>query len=910
MATTKYIDIKLRTKSAETSADKLDGKMKGLGTTVDKTSNSFGVLSKVAAAVGTAIITGQITKYADAYTSLQNQVRQTTNSMEELTQRTKDLLDISNRSRAGISSTSELYTQLVLSTENLSLSTEEQLRLTETITKSFLVSGKSAAESAGSIRQLGQAFAAGVLRGDEFNSIAENAPEIMRALQRSLNLTQGELRDLAATGGITAEILVNALGEAAEVIDTKFNNSTATMAQNIEVANNNLTEFIGSSTTVQNVMGGLGGAIVTASENISTIASGAAVVASVFAAKLIPSILLSTKAAASSALAFNAEAIAKAKQSKETLQQVVADRALTAESVTKNRVLLQSIIVSKDLALQEVIRARSINAVTLANLEELKSNAARAQSAAFSSGLRLAAEERVVVANAASVASSKAIIAAEIELSAISARLTAQKAASTVATNAHAAAKTKEAAATGVLTAANTALTRSAAIATAASRALTASIAFLGGPLGIVLIAATALYTFGDSVTDLNRKVSTATPEMDAFAASIEKMSRGAKGASLANINNEMEKLRVELRETEASLDNIKVQNNGGLYDKSTIEAANYRVKIKNINDELDLLSKKQGIIIGTPDLSDGTNRGNINDAPKEATVAKQSPFSLRLSQETEALQIELALRQQVEQGYISQRDADLSAAYLIDESRRSLAFENELAKLSVDDEARVALTAQFDEVALLRKQAFEDALTGIKQSSTDDRLQIEQDAADAENQMRANVTNNAIGLLQVLGRENKAAAIAGIIISKAMALSANAVATASGATLAFAAQQIPGDPTSFARGAAAAAKTKALGAVNAGLIVATGLGQAASVFSGGSGALGATEQGTGSYNQPVQTDAAPIQTRTVDIRTDGSAFSEAVKDAALVLFNSGDDDVVLNITNAQNELIRTSGVG
>ena len=291
MATTKYIDIKLRTKSAETSADKLDGKMKGLGATADKTSNSFGVLSKVAAAVGTAIVTGQITRYADAYTSLQNQVRQTTKSTEELTQRTKDLLDISNRSRAGISSTSELYTQLVLSTENLNLSTEEQLRLTETITKSFAVSGKSAADAAGSIRQLGQAFASGTLRGDEFNSIAEGAPEIMRALQRSLNLTQGELRDLAATGGITAKILVDALGDAAEVIDNKFNDSTATMAQNIEVANNNLTEFIGSSTTVQNVMGGLGGAIVTASENIENIAKGAVLVSSIFAARLVPSMI-------------------------------------------------------------------------------------------------------------------------------------------------------------------------------------------------------------------------------------------------------------------------------------------------------------------------------------------------------------------------------------------------------------------------------------------------------------------------------------------------------------------------------------------------------------------------------------------------------------------------------------------
>ncbi len=766
MPTTKYIDIKLRTKSAETSADKLDGKMKGLGTTVDKTSNSFGVLSKVATAVGTAIVTGQITKYADAYTSLQNQVRQTTKSTEELTQRTKDLLDISNRSRAGISSTSELYTQLVLSTENLNLSTEEQLRLTETITKSFAVSGKSAAESAGSIRQLGQAFASGTLRGDEFNSIAEGAPEIMRALQRSLNLTQGELRDLAATGGITAKILVDALGEAAEVIDNKFNDSTATMAQNIEVANNNLTEFIGSSTTVQNVMGGLGGAIVTASENIENIAKGAVLVSSIFAARLIPSLTSYTSGLYNNSIA-----------------QITQEKA--------------------------VIRVGAATNITTA------------------------AYGRAIIATRAL---------------------------------------------------------------TVASKAATGALSFLGGPLGIALIAATALYTFGDSVTDLNRKVSTATPEMDAFAASIEKMSRGAKGASLANINNEMTKLRATLTETQAKLDGIKVQNSGGLYDKSTIEAAKYRVKIKEINDELDLLSQKQGIIVGAPDLSNGTNRGDINkEQPTTTTTAtsKQSQYSINLAQETEALQIELALRQQVEQGYLSQRDADLSASYLIDESRRKAAFDAELLKLSTDDEARVALTAQFDEAALLRKQLYEDSLTGIEQAAADKRVSIaEQEALDKQKffdgllntsvNLGVALLKNEISSNAKSEKEKKRARKKGVLID-----------TAAGIARAFAENNF----------------YTALGISAA--IAANGLTQISAINSASSVAAPTESSSAQAQSAASATSTAPpVRNRTVDIRTDGSAFSEAVKDAALVLFNGGDDDVVLNITNAQNELIRTGGAG
>lgn len=763
MATTKYIDIKLRTKSAETSADKLDGKMKGLGATADKTSKSFGVLSKVAAAIGTAIVTGQVTRYADAYTSLQNQVRQTTKSTEELTQRTKDLLDISNRSRAGISSTSELYTQLVLSTENLNLSTEEQLRLTETITKSFAVSGKSAADAAGSIRQLGQAFASGTLRGDEFNSIAEGAPEIMRALQRSLNLTQGELRDLAATGGITAKILVDALGEAAEVIDTKFNDSTVTMAQNIEVANNNLTEFIGSSTAVQNVMGGLGGAIVTASENISIIASATAVLASVFAARLIPSMLT-----------YSSSLIAN-----------------TAAQLTNGTAATRT--------------ANVYGVVTVA--------AARA----------------------------------------------------TVATNAL----------------------------TLASRAATGAMALLGGPLGVILIAATALFTFGDSIDGVNKKLDTTTPEIKKFTESIEKMSRGAKGAALSNINSEMTALRATLTETQTKLDGIKVQNNGGLYDKSTIEAAKYRAKIKEVNDELDVLSLKQGIIIGSPDLSGGTDRGNINDAPKEAAVAKQSPFSLRLSQETEALQIELALRQQVEQGYLSQRDADLSASFVVDNLRRTKAFEAELLSLGTNEEAKVALTEEFKANQVLREQLYQDSLTGIEQAAAEKRVSIaEQEAIDKKkffDGLLDTSVNLGIALLKneissnaKSEKEKKRARKKGVLID-----------TAAGIARAFAEHNF----------------YTALGISAA--IAANGLTQISAIDSASSvSAASSTSSAASASQASVTSSEPPVRNRTVDIRTDGSAFSEAVKGAALALFNSGDDDVVLNITNAQNELIRTGGAG
>ena len=294
MATTRYIDIKVRTSGAEKSVSNLDKEMKNLGKDTDKTTKSFGALSKVAAAVTAALSVQNVIKYADAFSNVQNQIRQTTKTTEELTARTAQLLDVANRSRTEFGATAELYTQLNLSTESLNLSTGDLLRLTETIGKSFAVSGKTAAESAGAIRQLGQAFGSGALRGDEFNSIAEGAPEIMRALQRSLGKTSGELREFAATGGITAEILVKALSEAATVIDEKMTKATKTFGQATQEANNNMIAFIGSSSTVANIVGGAGDAIVLASNNIELIAKSSVVLATVFAARLVPSLLAYT----------------------------------------------------------------------------------------------------------------------------------------------------------------------------------------------------------------------------------------------------------------------------------------------------------------------------------------------------------------------------------------------------------------------------------------------------------------------------------------------------------------------------------------------------------------------------------------------------------------------------------------
>ena len=106
-----------------------------------------------------------------------------------------------------------------------------------------------------------------------------------------LGVQVGALRELAAQGKLTTEVVVQGLLEQSSVIEDEYSRTIATFAQQTEVATNNLTKFIGESTTVQHTVAAAGDALVTVSDNLEAISDAVIVLASVFGARLAPSIL-------------------------------------------------------------------------------------------------------------------------------------------------------------------------------------------------------------------------------------------------------------------------------------------------------------------------------------------------------------------------------------------------------------------------------------------------------------------------------------------------------------------------------------------------------------------------------------------------------------------------------------------
>lgn len=110
-------------------------------------------------------------------------------------------------------------------------STDEVVAFSELVQKQMNIAGASTSESANAMLQLSQALGSGVLRGDELNSIFEQAPNLIQGIADYLNVPIGKIREMASEGEITADIVKNSVFAAADDINEKFNAMPMTWGQ-------------------------------------------------------------------------------------------------------------------------------------------------------------------------------------------------------------------------------------------------------------------------------------------------------------------------------------------------------------------------------------------------------------------------------------------------------------------------------------------------------------------------------------------------------------------------------------------------------------------------------------------------------------------------------------------------------
>ncbi|MCM7549523.1 tape measure protein [Enterobacter hormaechei] len=378
----------------------------GLNRTERSLSSIEGTMSSltgVAKALIAALSVQQVGAYAQAWQDLSNKlanaVRDSVPPFETLADVTERVFDISQKTRSGLDATATLYARLERSTRSYGVSVEDITRLTTIINQGFVVSGSTAEEASNAIIQLAQGLASGALRGDEFNSVNEQGNRLMIALADSMNVSIGALRNMAAEGKLTTDVIVNGLLSQGDKIGREFAKTTATISQSLEIANNNITKFFGENATVKTGVKIFSDSVITLSENLDVLSATLTIVAGVMGARYVGALTMATSAK-------------------------IADIAASRHQVVADNQTAQAALVA----------ANSVQRKALADKEAALSSLALAQAeynVAKGSAAEMLAMDALVAAKTRATTASLALAEAETAQAAASARAaTAARAAS------------------------------------------------------------------------------------------------------------------------------------------------------------------------------------------------------------------------------------------------------------------------------------------------------------------------------------------------------------------------------------------------------------------------------------------------------------------------------------------------
>jgi tape measure domain-containing protein len=211
---------------------------------VEQHNNDLKLLG-AAAVGGTALALKAIINYSDSYKNLTGQLKLVTDSQENLNYIWDEALQISNRTGASMDATVTLYARMARSSEQLGISQSDLLSMTETVNQAFAVSGATAEEAKNAIIQLAQGMDAGALRSEEFNSVNEQGVRIMQLIADEMGVARGELKDLAAEGAITTEVITRALKNGAEVVQEEYDKLPVTVERAMNRIRNAMLNSLG-----------------------------------------------------------------------------------------------------------------------------------------------------------------------------------------------------------------------------------------------------------------------------------------------------------------------------------------------------------------------------------------------------------------------------------------------------------------------------------------------------------------------------------------------------------------------------------------------------------------------------------------------------------------------------------------
>ncbi|MEG7508228.1 tape measure protein [Enterobacter hormaechei] len=577
-------------------------------------SSSLGELSKIAAAVMAILSVNQVSQYADAWTELNNKLANALRPNEELVDVTERVFNITQQTRSSLEATASLYARLERATRQYGTSAQDLVKLTTIINQGFVVSGATAEEAENAIIQLSQGLASGALRGEEFNSVNEQGNRLIVALADSMGVTIGQMRQLAAEGKLTTDVVVNGLLSQGATIGAEFAKTTTTISQAMQVAGNNITKFIGESSSVKAGVAIFNDAIITASNNISGLSMALTAVAAVMGSRYIGALTMAAtaqvrntasqiaaaKAAVVTTSAAEAQAAAQLRSAQSSKNAATSDLNLAQDRLNTLKATAASSVEEVRLATAEAQTIRT----QLAQINSEKALEAQRLRAQITEQGRIQAATRMAQLQQASAALTTRLAAAEATASQSRAAAIASAEAKVSA------ARIALANATGVATAANGRFIASQEASAVASRAASAAAALargalslIGGPAGAAMIAAGAIFYFWQKAQQAKQEAIAFADGLDKLNSSLKSLSNTQLRGTIADANVSIRAQKDEIADLESDIASLQNRYKSftpaaQAYADSMGQGAEFSQRQAEVSDELngkirDLANKK-----------------------------------------------------------------------------------------------------------------------------------------------------------------------------------------------------------------------------------------------------------------------------------------------------------------------------
>lgn len=347
----------------ETVSAKVENGFRRTAQSADFFHQSVSAVNTVMTATALLTYVGGLAKLSDAWTDVTNKLANANSANESLAVVQERVFKIAQETRTSLEATSTLYARMERSLAQYGVTGKQVAQVTETINKSMIVSGATTAEATAAIIQFSQGLQSGVLRGDEFRSVMEQAPRLGKMIADGLGVGTAGLRKLANEGQLTADVVINAISKAASTIDEEFGRTMPTFAQRWNMATNNVSKFAGTSVQVQSVVKAMGDGVEGLSENLGTLSNVVTGLVAILGGKMIGSLAaqitamvqLNAVQASSSRLnvtmvdTITRESVARYNDAQATLAQAAAERTRIQAADAANQQMYKGIATSNAL---------------------------------------------------------------------------------------------------------------------------------------------------------------------------------------------------------------------------------------------------------------------------------------------------------------------------------------------------------------------------------------------------------------------------------------------------------------------------------------------------------------------------------------------------------------------------------